>query len=203
VLESVLSLVILFVGDSPPVDSPATFSNVVPAATPRPSRTPPIAAKARIDTKRRVKTEVAFEEDWEHTVPLPRDVLNILRKDEFVRKRSLKKGESVQHITASLFVAEEIDLNDDGKPDLAVKGSDESGLSFADRGYFWIFQTVPHGHRLVLSVDGNGFSAMKTKTHGFHSIESGTTIPAFSETELYTYNGREYRLTRRRTRPNR
>lgn len=175
-------------------------SNMILTATPKPSPTP-VSIKTQIKTKTREQTGFGMEDEIKYPVPLPNDVLKILREDEYVRARSLKEGESVENITASLFVASEIDLNEDNLPDLVVTGSEDSNLSGANVTVYWLFRNTPEGHRCVAELNTFGFDILKTKTNGFRDIEASAQTLEKVFTDFYVFDGKKYRLKMSRRKP--
>lgn len=188
-----LSLPLFACGDRT-ADVPANSVDAsVAIGSPIATSTPPVPGRDEKKIGRRVQVRFSMEEEIEHPVPLPEDVLQILKRDDYVRVKSLKEGEGDERITSSLFVASEIDLNDDGLQDLVVTGSEESFLSGANNTAFWIFQTTPNGHRLVLDIGTQGFRILESKTNGFRNIEAGSQIPARIMSERYVFDGERER----------
>jgi hypothetical protein len=183
-----LSLVAFFalLGCAGPV--PSTPSGA--SSTPTPSPQVPQQSKARP----REQTKFGVEEEVEHPVDLPEDVLQILRRDER-NQQSLSQGQSPNDIPASWFVASQVRLNDDDLPDLIVTAADPRLLG-ANVAPFWVFRNTPQGHRLALSVSALSLEVLNTRTQRYRDIRATAATANKVLTTLFRFNGSAYRARR-------
>jgi hypothetical protein len=196
----VLILSLFFLGRESQTVSVAPNSSVAtPSATPNGRPTPHATSSASNQTKKEEQSFFGMEEEVRRPVGLPEGVLQILTKDKYVQKNAMKNYKPTKDITASLFLASEIDLNNDNMADLVVQGSPDSGLFAAHSAAFWVFHSTPKGYRLVLHVFAEGVWVLKTKTRGFRDIKAinGTLLETI--TDLYVFSGRDYTLKWSRT----
>jgi len=145
-------------------------------------------------TKSGEQSKFSVEEEVQHPVGVPEDVLQILRQDERNRQ-TLSQGQSPSDIPASWFVASEIRLNDDDLPDLIVTAADPRLLG-ANMGPFWIFRNTPQGHKLVLNVSTHDLDVLSTRTQGHRDIRARAATANRVLTTVFRFDGSEYRTRR-------
>ena len=142
--------------------TPMVSSEVRSRPTPSP-QTPQSSSE-----RQREQTNFGAEEEIEHPVPVPQEVLQILRRNER-NQRLLAKGQTPDEMPASWFVASEINLRDDNLADLIVMAA-EPRLLGANIVPFWIFRNTLKGHELILSVSALSLDVLNTKTNGYRDI---------------------------------
>jgi hypothetical protein len=167
-------------------------------ATPAPTAAIESSASATTTEPSQNKDSQAIfeaEEPIRLPVPVPDDVLQILRQDERNQKR-LAQGQTPSDMPASWFVGSRIDLNDDGLPDLVVMAANPHLLG-ANIVPFWIFRNTQQGHQLALHAMTLGLEVMKTKTRGYRNIRTTEVAAGEIFDTVYLFNGSEYRAARR------
>lgn len=138
------------------------------------------------------QAQFGAEDVIKRPVPVPKDVLEILRRDERIRVR-LAEEESPNDISGSWFVASEIALNEDDLPDLVAQGVEPHILG-ANLVPWWVLRTTPQGHELVLSLSALGLQVLKTKTNGFRDILTTKATAREVLTTTYRFDGSKYRV---------
>lgn len=95
------------------------------------------------------------------SVPIPKDVLAILSKDETVQ--SVLEGQNIltQNLPRSWFSASAIHLSRPERVDLVVMG--QGPLRGANVITFWIFCATPSGYQLVLSAPAHDLLVKNTR----------------------------------------
>ena len=86
----------------------------------------------------------------EKSVPIPDDVLAILREDEIVRIALANESISPKTTPLSWFSASAVHLSTDKNVDLIVVG--EGSLHGSNVTTFWVFCTTASGYKLVLTA---------------------------------------------------
>ncbi len=176
-------------------------ASATPTSSPETRSSPPVSAHTQEQSQVRLREQSAFgaEEEVEHPVNMPEDVLRILRRDERNQRR-LAEGQSPDDMPASWFVASEIHLNEDDLPDLVVMAATPR-LFGANIVPFWIFRNTPQGHKLALSVSALGLEVLNNRTNGYRDIHSIALSAREEFTTTYKFNGNEYREWRSSQRP--
>jgi hypothetical protein len=165
------------------------------------SQAPKSTAQQPTSTQARTEEQTVFESETkiERPVPVPDDVLRILRQDKR-NQTCLGKRESLDKIPASWFVASEIDLNYDQIPDLVVVAVNPC-LFGANINPFWVFRKTDRGYEAALRVYALALELLKTRTNGFRDIRTSAATAVEVTTTTYTFDGRRYRPRRSRTEP--
>ena len=120
--------------------------------------------------------------------------MEILKDDERNQK-ALGAGESQSDISASWFVASEINLNDDQLPDLIVKSANPR-LFGANLVPFWVFHKSPKGNELALRVDALRLEVLKTKRKGHRNIRTTKATANEVVSSYYEFDGDKYEKRR-------
>ena len=159
----------------------------------------PNFAQAQRPRRSRPPEERTFggEDRMKRRVPLPREVLQILSRDEDVRERCLGQN-GPGRLEGSSFQASRISLNDKGALGLIVDSLPLSQcyVGGANTNRFWIFYRTPQGYRLVFDAHGHEVDILRTKTNGFYDIRTGYVIGPDVWFELYTFDGTQYKESR-------
>lgn len=146
--------------------------------------------------QKKVREQSSFgaEEEIEDPISVPADVLRILRRDER-NQTCLNEGQPEDAISASWFVASEIDIDGNESADLVVKASNPC-LFGANIDPFWIFRNTPRGYEHVLSVSTLGLDVLNAKTNGYRDVR--TTAATANEViiTIYKFDGRKYKAAR-------
>jgi hypothetical protein len=144
----------------------------------------------------KVSSQVRFsvEEPINNPVPIPEDVLKILRSES--RNRScLTSGQTQENIPSSWFIASRVNLNRDASADLLVTVANPC-LFGANVNPFWIFINTSDGNRLVLSVSALAVEILNGTTNGSRDIRAEAATARQVLTGIYHFDGKEYRLAR-------
>jgi hypothetical protein len=132
-----------------------------------------------------------MEEEIEHPVSLPEDVLQILRQDKD-NQRSLEDNQTPNEMPASWFVASQISLNNDSQPDLIVMGV--GPLRGANITPFWVFNNSLKGYKLVLMTATHSLTILDARTKGHRQIKTAAMTAVDVHINVYKFNGREYQV---------
>ena len=130
------------------------------------------------------------EEKIHRPVPIPVDVLQIIR-DDSRNKRSLTTQQSPDDMSALWFAASNISLNDDGLADLIVQAI-EPKLLGANVIPFWVLRRTPDRYELVLSTSSLGLKILETKSKGYRDLRTTKATAKEILTTTYEFNGRRY-----------
>jgi len=172
-----------------------TNSSVVHSATPTelPQATSNSAVRAQtsqVGLESLKQTSFGAEQEMQQPVSIPQDVLEILRHDEGIQ-RNARVGESQSDISASWFVASEINLNDDQVPELIVQSANPR-LFGANLVPFWIFRKTLKGNELTLRVDALKLELLKTKRKGYRNIRTTKATANEVISSYYEFDGNKY-----------
>lgn len=140
-------------------------------------------------------------------VPVPADVLKILKQDDTV-KGCLRDNEPTPDKPFSFwFLASSVHLDGPSENDLVVLPNPGwqpgYGCWYSASGiqWFWIFGKTSERYKLILTTPGNGIEILQTKHAGHKDIRSGTIGSAgrYLTTVLYRFNGNKYQEHERKT----
>ena len=178
--------------DSAPTAAPSS-SDAIPTASPQVGSRPSASAQTQQSSseQRREQTSFGAEEEIVHPIPIPKDVLQVLRSNER-NQRLLAKGQTPDEIPASWFVASEINLKDDNMSDLIVMAAAPRLLG-ANIVPFWIFRGTTQGHELVLTVSALSLEVLDTKTNGYRDIRTGAATAKSGYRIIFRFDGKVYR----------
>ena len=139
------------------------------------------------------------EKDIKRQVVLPKGVLAILRRNNYV-SHCFRNDEFKPPIAFSgkWFQAARIDLNGDRYPDYVVKAN-IGCLYGANIGPFWVFRGGASGFRLVLELHELGMSIDHHRVKGYRDISAfrATAVKGFES--RWAFNGKRYVLRRSRS----
>ena len=124
------------------------------------------------------------------TVEVPKEIVQQLINDKELKELiKLRPGGSAENL-----VAEPIDLNDDGKPELEVHGIG-SGICGAANCVTWIYRKTANGYQMLLDADIiQRVEPQKTFTKGYRDIITSMHGSAWdSDLTLYKFDGKQYR----------
>lgn len=115
----------------------------------------------RIAGKPQRGQEMSFgaEEPFARPVAVPDGVLQILRRDERVRRCLSGDNMAPTELPPSWFMASVVNLNNDRRPDLIVR-ADNACMFGANIVPFWIFRNTARGYELVLQVHTLGVTIL-------------------------------------------
>jgi hypothetical protein len=136
--------------------------------------------------------QLLFTAEDEHVkkpIPIPDDILAILRDDDLVR--SSLENEGVSTIPTSWFSASAIGLRDHGVKDLVLVG--EGPLHGTNVTTFWVFRSKSDSHELVLTAPAHTMAFKKTRSKGYRNIELTSATARQISTVIYQFDGKQYR----------
>jgi hypothetical protein len=137
----------------------------------------------------------AEDEGVRHPVPIPGDVMAILRADESVRNAGAyleSEGMTSGEVTAKLLSASQINLGSSGQKDLIVVA--EGPLRGANITTFWIFLHGDEGYRLAFKFFAHDLIVMESRFNGYRDLEMLEATAATVTDILFRFDGREYKL---------
>lgn len=135
------------------------------------------------------QTVFNLEGQVQKEVPLPEQVLAVLKSDQIVDVCFRKKGGKPNE--AEWFAVSEIDLNGDRRKDLIIKAKD-SCLFGANQGPFWIFQNRIDGWQKIFSADGLQLAVLPKKTNSFKQIKISKAVSMKPASKIYIFKGGKY-----------
>jgi hypothetical protein len=137
------------------------------------------------------QTQFSAEEAGVHNpVPLPDDVLAILKEDEGVRNMLESDNIPADKIPLSWFSASVVHLRAPEEKDLVVEAQDE--LRGANTNRFWIFRPTARGYELILDTMGHDLVVKKKRSKGYRDIELLAVIALKPVSVLYHFDGKQY-----------
>ena len=129
---------------------------------------------------------------FDHPVPLPGKVLEILRATKEAKESQDKLTDYDRDDFAKLFKAIRIHLGDPKELDYVVLG--QFPMGGADAPWFWIVRYDQSHPKVIFFTFANGFEILKTKNNGYPDIRSSAYTASFGYTNIYHYNGQRYVL---------
>src|SRR5918911_1023932 len=101
---------------------------------------------------------------------------------------------------SSLFCAEAVDLNRDGKPDLLIHQADVEGAFCTSQNCpVWAYRRTNGGYKMLLETTGGYIAPIevaKTSTNGYRDIRTYEHSSAVEhEITIYKFDGRQYRAS--------
>lgn len=108
-----------------------------------------------------------------------------------------RDAEKMKGGVASLFCAEAVDLNRDGKQDLLIHQADvEGAFCTAQNCPVWVYVRTNDGFKMLLEATGgyiNPIEALKTSTNGYRDIRTYEHSSAVEhEITFYKFDGNQY-----------
>ncbi len=130
-------------------------------------------------------------------IPVPEDVLDILRKDEGVR--AVLEGQKIleEALPPSWFAASAIHLSTRTASDYVLQG--EGPISGANVTTFWIFRSTARGHQLILTATAHDLVVGHKRRNGYLEIETMSATASEVTTVWYKFGSRRYIPYRERT----
>ena len=133
------------------------------------------------------------EKDIKKPVKIPAGILSLLKKAEAV-KECLQRGEfdTGERFDASWFRAAKVNLNDDKFADYVVKNN-KACLNGPRAASWWIFSGSSRGFKQIFEDSVLLLSIKKTRTAGFHDIQTETTMVNIIRNQ-WKFDDRKYKL---------
>ncbi len=132
----------------------------------------------------------AEDEGAKHPVPLPSEVLAILRRDAFVKDELEGDDIAPERLPTAWFSASEITLGGRGEKDLIVVA--EGLLRGANVDTFWVFVHRDQGYALVLTVPAFDIIVKSSRTNGYRNIEASAATAVTVTTASFRFDGHRY-----------
>jgi hypothetical protein len=149
------------------------------------------------------QTAFSIETGILRPVPLPDEVLQLLRKDEIALESSVgctDKGGGPDVLQAAWFVASEVHLAKQDEIDLVILAANRC-LNGANVGPFWVTRKTKQGYQLVLGTGGHDLRVMGTRWNGFRDIRRATITTGKVVTTTYRFDGQRYQELNSTSRP--
>lgn len=126
-----------------------------------------------------------------HPVPLPSQVVEILRRDELVRDVLENRNMTPDNLPASWFSASEITLGSLGEKDLIVAA--EGPLVGGNVDTYWVFIRKDKGYVLVLTIPTHDLIVKSSRFGGYRNLEVLAATASTVTTVYLRFDGRQYR----------
>ena len=150
-----------------------------------------VAAQSKPKTLAVEQTHFSAEdESFKRPVAIPADVMAILAKQEVVEEQLENGGLKPETLPASWFSASAVHLSHAKEPDLVVAANPP--VSGANTTMFWIFRTIGHGHKLVLTAMAHDLVIKKTRWNRFREIQTFSVTMMRPATVSYRFDGKNY-----------
>ena len=133
----------------------------------------------------------AEDEAVRKPVPLPVDVMDLLKQDRFVQDTLEGEKLSSDSLPKSWFSGSALRLGP-RTDDLIVEAN--GPLVGANVNSFWVFLAGSHGHRLVLNAPTHNLKVEDHRTNGYRDITLISAVAGRINTTQLRFNGHEYVL---------
>jgi hypothetical protein len=134
---------------------------------------------------------------FEHQVPIPPAVLEVLLNDDSVKSSVARMTDYQRDKPSELFFASEARLGRPDEIDYIVGGMPP--LCGASSDFYWVVRPTAQKPEVVLVAGGKAIEFMVSRSHGYRDIRTvGGTIWILEE-NLYRFNGKEYKLWKKRS----
>ena len=125
-----------------------------------------------------------------HPIETPKNVWDLLRKDQLVIDTLKEENLSLEQLPNSWFCTTEIALGMADEADYLVQA--QSYLAGAHATHFWIFRQTHSGTELVLQSFANGLDILRRRSNNLQEIETeNITAVSFVKT-YYHFVGNHY-----------
>ncbi len=139
----------------------------------------------------------AEDEDVNHPVAIPAEVLAILARDKQVQNVLDDQKIAPANLPSSWFSAAQVQLGSKGEQDLIV-GS-KGPIMGANISPFWVFIHDSHGCKLALSVSVHDLFVKRTRSHGYRDLELDAMTASRITTANFRFDGNEYKESSEKT----
>lgn len=136
------------------------------------------------------------DERFDNSVSIPQGVLRVLLGTEDAKEALEFANDRERKNVSQLFRAAEIHLAQSHETALLVLGVPP--MCGVDNAWFWIVLSPRIRPKLVLFAGGNSVELMNTRSSGYADIRSRWSSPQETCTRVYRFNGRSYRLWKKR-----
>ena len=127
------------------------------------------------------------------TVAVPRQIIQQLQQDSTEEN---ELDDLYRDSLAAYLVAEPLDLNHDGIPELAIRG--RGRICAANNCVSWIYRRTATGYERLLSTGAiQRIEPQATMTHGYRDVMTSTHGSAWDgDMTLYKFDGQRFRRVR-------
>jgi len=146
------------------------------------------------------QTVFGGEEPLKHAVSLSPAVLKVLLNTQAGRVGLQSAKDSERRHPERLFQAAEVHLGGPEETDLVVVG--QAPMSGADNTWFWVVRPAHTRAQVVLFAGCNGIELMDSRTNGYRDIRGGWASPQEVVEIVYHFDGKKYKVWKRKVRPN-
>ncbi len=137
------------------------------------------------------QTEFSAEDAGvKHPVPVPDEVLSILRRDDRVKNELESADIAPEELPNSWFSASEIALGGPGEKDLIVVA--EGPLVGANVDTFWVFIHRDKAYALVFTIPVHDLVVKKSRTNGYRNLDVMAATAVTVTTASFRFDGHQY-----------
>lgn len=147
-------------------------------------------------------TQRTFGEDepFSRPIPVPKAVMDRIGNEDRSKEVLDDEGLPNGRVPQDWLRATKVSLGPGRHDDILVRSPEK--LAAADAAMYWVFERTLNGYRKVFSEPSNSLVFEKSIHHGRYDIDTAWSSANHSEFRSYRFNGREYRLYRRREEAN-
>ena len=150
-------------------------------------------ARPQLPQQSQEQTKFSLEEPITHPMPIPEDVLNVLRQRTDISTCETRPEER-NKIPPSWYEASRVRLDGGREEDLVVKARNAC-MWGPNLGPFWVFRSNREGHELVLSTVAVSLEVLRSRTNGLRDIRTGAIVTSEPAYSIYKFDGHTtYRL---------
>ncbi len=132
-------------------------------------------------------------------VPVPTDVLALLKKDKLVHDVLENENVPEERLPASWFSASKIHLSNGSLADLIVRA--EPPLAGGSTDFFWVFRNTGNGYELVLSAPAHDLQIQTHRSNRCRDIEMLAETASTFHSVVYRFDGKRYVIHRDKWEP--
>jgi hypothetical protein len=157
-----------------------------------------LPAISQSSPKQREQTHFSAEdENVNHPVEIPAEVLALLAKDE--RVQNVLKDENIApaSLPASWFSAAQVHLGSKNEQDLVV--ASKGPIVGGNISPFWVFIHDGSGYKLALSISVHDLVVKRTRSRGYRNLEIDGMTASTITSANFRFDGNEYKESSERT----
>jgi len=142
----------------------------------------------------RQKEETHFsaeDENVNHPVAIPAEVMALLAKDQRVRDVLDDQNIAPANLPTSWFSAAQVRLGSKGENDFIV--ASKGPLLGANIDPFWVFIRDGHNYKLALSISTHDLIVKRTRAHRYRDLELDAMTASTITTAQFRFDGNAYK----------
>jgi hypothetical protein len=139
----------------------------------------------------------AEDENVNHPVAIPAEVMALLAKNEDVRNVLEYEKVEPSNLPASWFSAAEVRLGNKSERDLII--ASKGPLRGANIDPFWVFIHDSKGFKLALSISLHDLVVKRTRSHGYRDLELSGMTASIVTVGKFRFDGNAYRESSEKT----